>query len=346
MSNVAVIGLFCTGKEVSDGQSVKTRIVTEELERNLGKGAVKRIDTYGWKNNPAKLFAATVAAVQSCENVIFMTDEGGIKVFPWLLRYANVRKNCRLHYVVVGAWLVHFLEKHAFIAECLKHYHGIYVETKALKQGLEAMGFRNVILMPNCKGLRILEKTELCYDREMPYRLCTFSRVMREKGIAEAAEAVMAVNRHYEKQVFSLDIYGPVDPGQKTWFKEMMAGFSPEVRYGGIVPYDASVETIRNYHALLFPTAFFTEGIPGTIIDAYAAGVPVICSRWENFADVVEDGRTGIGYSFEKPECLTQILMELAENPRMIYEMKPNCLEKARGYLPETVMDILLNELQ
>lgn len=343
---ISIIGNYGAGEQIYNGQSIKTRIITEELERSIGSGGLKQIDTYNWKKNPLKLFVRSIAAVQTCGDVIFMTDEGGIKVFPWLLRFANVRKKCRLHYVVVGAWLVRFLENHPFIAECLKRYHGIYVETKALKQGLEALGFRNVILMPNCKGLRILEETELCYGRELPYRLCTFSRVMREKGIAEAAEAVMAVNRHYGKPVFTLDIYGPVDPGQKTWFEELSAAFPPEVRYGGIIPYDASVETVRNYHALLFPTAFYTEGIPGTIIDAYAAGVPVICSRWENFADVVEDGRTGIGYPFEKPECLTGILMEVAEKPGMIYEMKPNCLEKAGEYLPERVMDILLKELQ
>lgn len=346
MKKIAIIGKYTTANGVTDGQAVKTVILARELERRLGQMTVGQIDTYNWKKNPLKLFARSIAAVQTCGDVIFMTDEGGIKVFPWLLRFVNVRKKCRLHYVVVGAWLVRFLEKNRFIAECLKRYHGIYVETKALKEGLEALGFRNVILMPNCKGLRILEERELCYGKELPYRLCTFSRVMREKGIAEAAEAVTAVNRHYGKPVFTLDIYGPVDPGQKTWFEELSAAFPPEVRYGGIIPYDASVETVKNYHALLFPTAFYTEGIPGTIIDAYAAGVPVICSRWENFADVVEDGRTGIGYPFEKPECLTGILMEVAENPGMIYEMKPNCLEKAGEYLPERVMDILLKELQ
>ena len=32
MKKVSVIGLFCNGISVADGQSVKTRIVTEELE--------------------------------------------------------------------------------------------------------------------------------------------------------------------------------------------------------------------------------------------------------------------------------------------------------------------------
>ena len=61
---------------------------------------------------------------------------------------------------------------------------------------------------------------------------------------------------------------------------------------------------MKYYFALLFPTRFYTEGIPGTILDAYAAGIPVICSRWESCADVVDDGVTGITYPFEDMQML------------------------------------------
>ena len=59
MKKVTVIGLFCTGKEVSDGQSIKTRIVTQELEKVFGTENVRRIDTHGWKKAPLKLSAGT-----------------------------------------------------------------------------------------------------------------------------------------------------------------------------------------------------------------------------------------------------------------------------------------------
>ena len=54
-------------------------------------------------------------------------------------------------------------------------------------------------------------------------------------------------------------------------------------RYCGIKDPKDSVKTLKNYFALVFPTRFYTEGIPGTIIDAYYAGVPVIASKWESF---------------------------------------------------------------
>lgn len=68
------------------------------------------------------------------------------------------------------------------------------------------------------------------------------------------------------------------------------------------------METLKNYFALVFPTLFYTEGIPGTIIDAYAAGLPVISSKWESYDDVIEDNITGVGYEFGSDDALVEIL--------------------------------------
>ena len=47
MKKAAVIGHFAFGLEFLDGQTVKTKIVTEELERQFGKDQVLKFDTHG-----------------------------------------------------------------------------------------------------------------------------------------------------------------------------------------------------------------------------------------------------------------------------------------------------------
>ena len=93
---------------------------------------------------------------------------------------------------------------------------------------------------------------------------------------------------------------------------------------------------------LVFPTRFFTEGIPGTILDAYAAGVPVISSRWESFFDVVDDGYTGIGYEFGNKAELENLLERISHNPEIIVDKKYYCLRKAKEYVPKVVLHSLL----
>lgn len=344
MKKVTVIGKFITGALAADGQSIKTRIITNELEKALGAEQVQRLDTYGWKKAPLKLFLRTFSAVRNSANVVFMTDAGGIKVFPWLLLLANPFGKCALHYVVVGGWLIGYLQKHRFIAGCLKRFQWIFVETETMQAGMEALGFQNVYRMPNFKELPLLSEADLVRCAE-PYKFCTFSRVMEEKGIAEAVNAVAEVNRRYGRTVCKLDIYGQTDPAQTEWFDRLRNRFSPEIRYCGTVPYGQSTDVVKEYHALLFPTKFYTEGIPGTVIDAYAAGVPVVASRWESFDDVIVHEKTGIGYPFDQPEALTQILTELIADPARIYNMKKNCLREAEKYTPEKGLTILLSRL-
>ena len=152
-------------------------------------------------------------------------------------------------------------------------------------------GFCNIDVMPNCKSFETLKEKDLVYCEQEPYKLCTFSRVMREKGIEDAIEAVKAVNNHLRRPAYVLDIYGPIDSGQIEWFQTLQNSFPEYICYRGSVPSEKAISIIKEYFALLFPTRFYTEGIPGTIIDAYAAGVPVIASKWENFDDVIDDGK-------------------------------------------------------
>ena len=345
MKKLTVIGLFCQGKEVSDGQSIKTRILTDELEKYYGKEKVQRIDTYSWKKKPFKLFLSCIAAVSRSENVIFMTDDGGIKVFPWLLLLPNFIFKRKLHYVVIGGWLVPFLKKHKFISACLKKFDYIFPETTLMKKGLEAQGFKNVCILPNFKNIPVLKESELPKNFNEPYRFCTFSRVMKEKGIEAAAEAVKNINEKFGRAVCTLDIYGAIDHLEKEWFENLKRDFPPEVKYCGVVPFDKSVDTLKNYFALLFPTSYLKEGIPGTVIDAYSAGLPVIASKWSGFQDMVEEKVTGIGYPWLEDEKLQEKLTEVLKNPKFIFDMKINCLKKAESYRPENIIKILLKKL-
>ena len=275
-----------------------------------------------------------------------MPAHNGVRVYvPLLTFFRKFFKKRKLHYIVIGGWLASFLKKKKGLARKLKKFDGIYVETKTMKADLENMGFQNIVVLPNCKKLNILSESELIYSNGEPYKLCTFSRVMKEKGIEDAVNAIKAVNDSFGRIVYTLDIYGQVDENQVEWFNNLQKEFPDYIRYCGVVDFDKSVDTLKNYFALLFPTKFFTEGIPGTIIDAYAAGIPVIASKWESFSDIVDDNLTGFGYEFTDIENLKILLSFIVDNPETINKLKQNCIVKAEDFSPEKIINEFIKKL-
>ena len=341
---VAILGHFGDGLNLLNGQTVKTKIVTEELQNKLGEDQVLKIDTHGGWRTLFKAPLQVFKALRKSNNVLIFPAHNGLRVNAPLLAFQKrFFKNRKIHYIVIGGWLPQFLLKRKRLSKSLKKFDEIYVETNTMKNALKAQGFENILIMPNCKKLTPLSRENLIYSPEPPHKLCTFSRVMKEKGIHTAINIIKQINDQLGYTAYSLDIYGQVDNSQTEWFEDLKKQFPDYVHYCGCV--DANQSVLQNYFALIFPTHFFTEGIPGTIIDAYAAGIPVISAKWESYADIIDENITGLGYDFDNTEQLKRILLEVSKNPQMLLDMKENCIHKALYYKPDSTIKTIIDKL-
>ena len=342
----SVLGHFGGGETLLNGQTVKTKIITEELQNQLGQGQVLKIDTHGGAKTLVKAPLQVISALKSGRNVLIFPAQNGLRVYaPLLSFFRHFFKGRKLHYVVIGGWLPQFLTKRKGLAKSLKNFDGIYVETNTMKTALETQGFENVFVMPNCKKLTVLSEDELVYPDGVPYRLCTFSRVMREKGIEDAVNVVETVNRELGLTVFTLDIYGQADSAQIEWFDELQSKFPSYIRYAGLVPFDKSVDVLKEYFALLFPTYYEGEGFAGTLIDAFSAGVPVIASDWKYNTEIVNEN---VGYVYKTRDhiALAELLKAVATDPTIMLKKRRSCLREAEKYKIEKAVGVLLDRIE
>ena len=344
MKRVCIIGHFGHGENLLNGQTVKTKIVTKEIVKELGKKEVSCIDTHGGVKALISAFRHALIALKYHKNIIIMPAENGLRIFAPLLVLLNLLFHRKLHYVVIGGWLPEFLKKRKKLTKALMSFDGIYVETNTMRKALEAQGFNDVYVMPNFKDLNILKESELVYHHTEPYRLCTFSRVMKEKGIEDAVNAVKTVNEHFGRIVYTLDIYGQVDSAQTEWFNELKSTFPLYIKYGEFVPFDKSVEVLKNYFALLFPTYYEGEGFAGTLLDAMAAGVPVIASDWRYNPEIVNE-KTGYVYPVHDNHAFVTTLISVGNNPDLLLSKKSDCLKEAEKYRAENVIQCLTSKL-
>lgn len=343
MKKIGVCGHFGGNKEFLDGQTIKTKIITSELKSIYGENEIITMDTFGGIKKIYSHFLNLWKLLRDAENIFIFPAHNAVKLFAPYLILLNKFYKKKLYYIVIGGWLPKLVSANRFISNNLKKFDCIYVETSTMKKQLEEMNYENIEILPNCKQLNILNEEELIYQKVEPYSLCTFSRVTKNKGIDDAIEIIHQINSENKRIVFTLEIYGQIDPAFKNEFNGLIRKYSGFVKYKGCVPFNNSVDVLKKYYALLFPTKFYTEGIPGTIIDAYAAGIPVLSAKWESFCDVIDEGIVGMGYKFNDKYALKNLLLQVYNNPQKLNDMKKECLKKAQEFNASIVVREKIN---
>lgn len=351
LKKVCVLGHFGFGRELLNGQTIKTIAVTDELQRQFGDSQVLKIDTYGGWKTLCKSPFQVIKALKSSKNILIFPAHNGLRVFvPLLSFFRRFFKNRKLYYVVIGGWLPSFLQKYGWLKNPLRKFDGIWVETSSMKSDMQKLDFSNVCVVPNFKSLQCVsaeECDEFSKHNHEVVRFCTFSRVSKEKGIEDAIDAVKRANDSFIGNVkITLDIYGQVDSEYVERFENLKKGFPDYISYKGIVSPGKSVAVLKDYYALLFPTHHYTEGVPGTLIDAMCSGLPVITAKWVNCDDVFSEGITGWGYEFDNTEELYNLIVKAIEQMEEFCRMRKTTVDFSKNFSRDSVMEIIKKYLK
>lgn len=336
VKRIGVIGHFGIGLDLFDGQTVKTRTLADGLESFYKIDAV-RVDTHGWSRHPIELLVSLIHCLDACSVVfVLLSNKGRRYLFPLLSWLARV-KRVRVLHCLIGGNLTEEVRKYPREARALKSFEMNWVESHALVQELKDLGIPNVEFFPNFKELKPVSLDERTYSSAPPYRLCMFSRVMEEKGILDGIRAVKSINKKLGFVFCTLDIYGPVEKSFSEIFLSELDSCC-ESSYKGCVDYSKSVDVLSKYDVLLFPTYWPSEGMPGTIIDAFAAGLPVIASHWNCYDELLEDGVTGFSYEYGRQDQLPDAIFKVLNRPETIQNFGRLCRQRFERYSLENAM--------
>jgi glycosyltransferase involved in cell wall biosynthesis len=194
-------------------------------------------------------------------------------------------------------------------------------ETQELVEEARQEGVKRVEWFPNSRPMPPLDQGHLESDR--PCRKFVFlGHVKKTKGIHELIEA----GEHFGDDV-QVDVYGPYREGMT---EEVFDGCR-RVRYRGVVEPDHVLEVLRGYDAMILPTYHPGEGYPGIIIEAYAVGLPVICTRWRRLPELVDE-RSGILIEPKDGDALYQAMRHLMDVPDHYARLRRGVIEKREEF--------------
>ncbi len=124
-------------------------------------------------------------------------------------------------------------------------------------------------------------------------------RLSEEKGLRTLLAAWRRLNSPISLEVVG---DGPLLPSLQS---EALRHGLENVHFSGWMPRDRTFAAMKRARFLIFPSEWY-EGFGMTIIEAFACGVPVICSRLGAMEELVEDGRTGLHFSPRDAEDLAR----------------------------------------
>lgn len=346
IKRIAIIGHFADGREFFDGQTVSTRLLRSEFNKQGFAKDVLAVDVYQYKKRVVSILFCYMKALFTCSHIIVMLSGNGLGFFCPLIHYTNKLFHRKIFHRVIGGELDAFLTRNPKHIRYMNGFAVNWVQSETLVKRLNDLGLTNAKYLENFRNITSVELPNQIPPYEKPYRFCTFCRVSKAKGIGTAINAVAEVNRQLGAGTALLDIYGPIEPEYAEEFYALLEQNKDCAAYRGSVPSGDAVSALKDYYMHLFPSTWSGEGFPGTLIDCYNAALPTIASTWAYNAEYVREGELGYLYDWQNEELLDQQIIRAINNPEAVIKMKRLCLEEAKKYKCETVMAKIVAQME
>jgi starch synthase (maltosyl-transferring) len=152
-----------------------------------------------------------------------------------------------------------------------------------------------------------LPRAQLCRN-ENELVLLWAGRLDPAKGLDELLEAVARVRRDLPVRML-LAGDGPLRDSIRRRISEM--GLSDCVSLLGMrtdIP-----ALLKSCDVFVFPSR--TEGLPNALLEAMAAGCPIVCSDIPAHRHMIEDGHNGVLVAPGRPDLLAEAIAQLLRNP-------------------------------
>jgi glycosyltransferase involved in cell wall biosynthesis len=147
-----------------------------------------------------------------------------------------------------------------------------------------------------------------------PPRLIFVGRLTWDKGILPMIDVLAGLNY----RTATLEAIGPASPAiqQRLLNHARQSGVADRYSLPGPVRNDELPDHLAGASVFLFPSTH-GEGLPKSVLEAMAAGLPVVAYRTKVLEEVVDDGVTGFLVPIRSPRAMAERVDQLLADPAL-----------------------------
>src|SRR5213080_1933802 len=197
----------------------------------------------------------------------------------------------------------------------------VFARSQSLADRLIHLGCRPEKLRINRTGIPLKEFPFV--DRQLPsdgkWRVVQACRLIPKKGVATSLRAFAIFKKDNPKAEFFIAGKGPLQPEL-----EMLAdglGILRDVHFVGFLSQRKLLELYASSHLFLHPSEISAnqdqEGVPNSVLEAMATGLPVIATRHGGIPEAVTENLNGFLSDERDTESLGRSMVALANSPEI-----------------------------
>jgi len=282
------------------------------------------------------------------DKIIISKAITGASVAFDILKFLHVKKE-KIFYFMMGYGFVGFDDKRInpkgkkFKMQNFHYCKKIICEAQIVKDQLATYGFQNVSIFP-CLKEQYEVKDEKRFEIQKVLKLIFFSRAVDSKGVFDLISAIKTANS--EAQKFDLVIAGAsIKSDEKKLLEEIKD--RNDIHYLGTsfsVTGQETYQELAKYDLHVFPTKNKQEGIPGSIIDFFIAGVPTLSSSYPAVRQILDDD-CAYFFEYENVDSLIQSLLHIYNHQEELFAKRKPALERAERYSPKRFVEFVRKEI-
>lgn len=156
--------------------------------------------------------------------------------------------------------------------------------------------------------------------------LLNVGRLTKEKNLEFLLDAFARLHRQKPQTTLVITAQGPLESALKRQVAELGLSLSKDVIFTGAVPFETLIKVYYGADLFVFSSMTETQGL--VLIEAMAAGLPVVAIRAYGVLDMVDDGINGLLTDCDQEE-FTKAILHLLDDHKVYQYFRHNALRKA-----------------
>jgi glycosyltransferase involved in cell wall biosynthesis len=163
-----------------------------------------------------------------------------------------------------------------------------------------------------------------------PFKILFCANIVREKGPYELLKSIPFILDKFSDIKFIFIGDGKDLKNLKSI--SMMLNINERISFTGYISQNSKIKIFKESHIFAYPT-YYGEGFPTVILEAMAAGLPIITTSNAGLIDAIVNGREGflLRTMPSKPKEIAEKIIRLIENPKLMKKMSNENIKRVKS---------------